>query len=51
MQVVDFYLSTGQNPQRPGEFLELFGEVQGDVAEEVKPVAEQRLEGAVQGFF
>lgn len=44
-------LCTGQNPQGPRKFLEFFGEIQGDVAQEVESVAKEGFEGALQGFF
>ena len=44
-------LNTGQNSQDPRELLEFFGEIQGDVAEEVDAVAEEGLEGALECFF
>ena len=44
-------LNTGQNSQDPRELLEFFGEIQGDVAEEVEAVAEEGLEGALECFF
>lgn len=44
-------LNTGQNSQNPSEFLKFFREIQGDVAEEVKSVAEEGLERALECFF
>lgn len=44
-------LSTGQNLQGPQKRLELFGEVQDDVAEKVESVAEQGLEWPLECFF
>ncbi len=44
-------LSTGQNIQGPQERLELFSEVQDDVAEKVESVAEQGLEWPLECFF
>ena len=44
-------LSTGQNFQRPQEIVELLGEVEGDVAQEVEAVAEERLERSAKCFF
>lgn len=46
-----FALSTGQKFQSPQEILEFFGEVEGDIAQEVEAVAEQGLERSLKGFF
>ena len=44
-------LSTGQKFQSPQEILKFFGEVEGEVAQEIKAVAEEGLERSPKCFF
>ena len=44
-------LSTGQKFQSPEEILKFLGEVEGDITEEIEPVAEEGLERSPKGFF